>query len=65
MSDNIKIADLAVAVRREGEQKQYEARVSARQGEQWIACELDRRAVALLAAAGILERISGFAGKCK
>jgi hypothetical protein len=63
MSDDIRIADLADAVRREGEQKQFEARVSARQGEAWIAKELNRRAVALLAAAGILERISILRGK--
>jgi hypothetical protein len=65
MSDHKDVAGLADAVRREGELKQFEARVSARQGEQWIARELDRRAVALLAAAGILERISAFGGKPK
>jgi hypothetical protein len=65
MTDPKQIADLADAVRREGEQKQYEARVSARQGEAWIAQELNRRAVALIAAAGILERISCLTGKPK
>ena len=65
MSDHKDVAGLADAVRREGEQKQFEARVAVRQGERWIAHELDRRAVALLAAAGILERISAFGGKTK
>jgi hypothetical protein len=65
MSDHKDVADLAVAVRREGEQKQHEARVSARQGEGWIAQELNRRGMALLAAAGILERIACMTGKPK
>jgi hypothetical protein len=65
MTEHKNIADLADAVRREGEQRQHEARVSARQGEAWIARELDRRALALLAAASILERISCVTGKPK
>ena len=62
MTDEKEVKSIAQMVRQEGETKKHEANMSRVLGEAWIARELDRRAVALLAAASILDRIAFFGG---